>query len=713
MLTAKADLIHAGFALAVDGCMEKLPLNSKMECFMSHPPNASKRLERPIRLPLIAWAISCCITGVFFSTENAQAFPQHPDLIRVRVKPGHTPEFPRVIKGRVTDAAGKPVSGALVSWGQLYHRDAQKETVTTGDDGAYEIETNNVGVEHGVSIHAKGFCPKIEYIPSPGPKSLPLEKDFQLNEDREIEISIVDEGGLPLTGFEVKPEVRKQRGQASWKFHGYCLPIPGHESSVPVDDTGHCRLRGLAPTPSGLSDVFLSAAELDAGRDTSNPSDRESWVILHISANGRWIKSEDISKGDYSRSLGRFRVVIPNSSNAYFRRVATTPIYGQVVDANGQPVRKYRVTRTNTTDSIDVDDPEGKFSFGCEEKPAVQSWLTVVTNGLVIATVNVDPDATDRENPYVIKLSPTVTAEFLLIDQQSQKPIENASLIAGPIKGFFGGMPWWEPSNLGFREDFHMELSLKLTSDTNGRLSFSEIPNTSTLVFRVPGYPQTIITPDERPQPETSGVTKIYLKRGGIIEGYATGGMDTAKLYQRSTDYSWYPMNEKPIDAEGRFRLDSLAAGEHRLLLKKTTAKQSHVSYEIAMDVQAGESVGIRTSWQPGPLKLTGRTRPFSGVKIIRVPPLDSVTNREEALTSAVETIEAHADVDGYFEMDSLNPGVYKFECESSFFVVHYPMGMISLKTPSELHLKEDTHIDVVEGVVSPPNAAVMPANPL
>ena len=426
--------------------------------------------------------------------EPLVALGQNPDFIRVRVMPGHKPEFPRVIKGRVTDTAGKPISGAIVSWGQLYYNDAHKETVTTGENGAYEIETNNVGVEYGVSIHAKGFCPKPEYIPSPGPKSLPLEKDFQLDDDREIEISIVDEGGLPLTGFEVKPQVLKNPGKAAWRFYDYFLPIPGHDSAVPVDDTGLCRLSGLNTAPSGLSDVFLSGDELETSLNAAKPSDRESWLVLQISANGLRIKSEDISQGDYARSLGRFRVVIPNSSNPYLRRVATTPLYGQVVDANGQPIRNYRVTRNNDTDSIDVDDPEGRFSFGCEEKPSVRSWLTVVANGFATANVNVDPDATDPENPHVIKLSPTTTAEFLLIDQESRKPIENASIIAGPVKGFFDGMPRWEPSSLSIREDVDLESVLKLTSDTNGRFSFSEIPNTATLIFRVPGYPQTIIT---------------------------------------------------------------------------------------------------------------------------------------------------------------------------------------------------------------------------
>lgn len=161
--------------------------------------------------------------------------------------------------------------------------------------------------------------------------------------------------------------------------------------------------------------------------------------------------------------------------------------------------------------------------------------------------------------------------------------------------------------------------------------------------------------------------------------------------------------------------MDSVAAGEHRLLLKKITAKQSTVSYEIDMDLQAEECAGIRVNRQPGPLKLTGRTRPFSGVTLRRIPMLDSVNTGEEAITSALEKIEtkAKADVDGYFEMDSLNPRVYRLECQSFNYFIHYPMGMISLKTPSELHLNEDTHIDVVEGVVSPANAAVKPANPL
>ncbi len=203
------------------------------------------------------------------------------------------------------------------------------------------------------------------------------------------------------------------------------------------------------------------------------------------------------------------------------------------------------------------------------------------------------------------------------------------------------------------------------------------------------------------------------MNHGGIIEGYAAGGMGTVKLYQKSTDHVFYPMNEKPIDADGHFRLDSVATGEHRLLLEKSTSKQSPVSYNISMDIQAGETVGLRVSWQPGPLKLTGRTRPFSGVTLRRIPTLDSVNTGEEAITSALEKIETKADVDGYFEMDSLNPGFYQFECQSFDYFIHYPMGMISLKTPSELHLNEDTHIDVVEGVVSPANAAVMPANPL
>ena len=624
--------------------------------------------------------------------EPLVALGQNPDFIRVRVQPGHKPEFPRVIKGRVTDAAGKPISGALVSWGPLYYPDAQKAVVTTSDGGVYEIETNNVGAEYGVSILAKGYCTKLEYIPSPGPKSLPLEKDFQLDEDGEIEVSIVDEGGLPLTGFEVRP---------------------GHERAVPVDDAGQCRLRGLIPAPGGRSDLFLSGDELKAYQAAFHRLDIECLRFLEVTANGKWITMQMVSPTEYLRSQGRFRIVIPNSINRRFRSVSTSPIYGQVVDANGQPVRKFRLTGSHETESIDVDDPAGRFTLGSEEKPAMRSELEIVADGFAPVNVHVDPNETDLDNPVVIKLSRMVPVELQLIDQRSHKPIVNAQIKAGEVT--FSPRPGWESFEHNLDEDHDVHFARLLTSDSNGRFSFPERPGASTLIIRAPGYPRSIVIPEQRPKPDQDGITRISLNFGGIIEGITSGGFDTVTLYQRSTDYIWYPINKIPIDADGRFRMDSVAAGEHRLLLKKTTAKQSHVSYEIDMDVQAGECAGIRVNRQPGPLKLTGRTRPFSGVTLRRIPTLDSVNTGEEAITSALETIEtkAKADVDGYFEMDSLNPGVYRFECQSFNYFIHYPMGMISLKTPSELHLYEDTHIDVVEGVVSPANAAVMPANPL
>ena len=680
---------------------------------MSHRPNTVKRLARPIKLRLVVWTLFCCVAGVFYSTDSVQAFPQNPDFIRVRVKPGHAPEFPRVIKGRVTDTAGTPISGALVSWGQLYHTDAQKETVTTGDDGAYVIETNNVGVEYGVSILAKGFCPKLEYIPSPGPKSLPLRKDFQLDEDREIQISIVDEGGLPLTGFEVKPLMQKKSGEVAWGLDGFELVIHGHERAVPVDNSGQCRLRGLIPAPGGRSDLFLSGDELKTHQAAFHRLDNECWLFLEVSANDEWITTQTISPTAYARSLGRFRIVIPNSSNPHFRRVSTSPIYGQVVDANGQPVRKFRLTESNETESIDTDDPAGRFTLGSEEKPAKRSGLEVVADGFAPVNVLVDPNETDLDNPVVIKLSRMVPVEFQLIDQRSHKPIANAQIKAGEVT--FNPRPGWESFEHNLDEDHDLHFARLLTSDSNGRFSFPERLGASTLIIRAPGYPRSIVTPEQRPKPDEDGITRISLNFGGIIEGVISGGFDTVRLSQRSTDYTWYPINEKPIDAEGRFRLDSVAAGEHRLLLKKTTAKQSTVSYEIDMDLLAGECAGIRVNREPGTLKLTGRTRPFSGVTLTRIPTLDSVNTGEEGITSALERIEtkAKADVDGYFEMDSLNPGVYRFECQSFYYFNHYPMGMISLRTPSELNLNENTHIDVVEGVVSPANAAVMPANPL
>jgi len=645
--------------------------------------------------------------------EPLVALGQNPDFIRVRVQPGHKPEFPRVIKGRVTDAAGIPISGALVSWGQLYHPGAQKAVVTTGDDGAYEIESNNVGFDYGLSILAKGYCTKLEYIPSPGPKSLPLEKDFQLDEDEEIEVSIVDEGGLPLTGFEVRPLMQKKQGDVASGRDRFEVVIPGHERAVPVDDAGQCRLRGLIPAPGGRSDFFLSGDELKAYQAALHRLDIECLRFLEVTANGKWITMRMISPTEYLRSQGRFRIVIPNSINPRFRSVSTSPIYGQVVDTNGQPVRKFRLTGSHETESIDVVDPEGRFNLGSAERPARQSWLEIVADGFAPGNVFVDPNETELDNPVVIKLSRMVPVELQLIDQRSHNPIANAQIKAGEVT--FSPRPGWESFEHNLNEDRDLHFARLLTSDSNGRFSFPERSSASTLIIRAPGYPRSIVTPEQRPKPDEDGITRISLNFGGIIEGITSGGFDTVTLYQRSTDYIWYPINKKPIDADGRFRMDSVAAGEHRLLLKKTTAKQSTISYEIDTDLQAGECAGIRVNRQPGTLKLTGRTRPFSGVTLRRIPTLDSVNTGEEAITSALETIEtkAKADVDGYFEMDSLNPGVYRFECQSFNYFIHYPMGMISLKTPSELHLNEDTHIDVVEGVVSPANAAVMPANPL
>ena len=679
------------------------------------PTMSAKKFAWPIRLPLMIGVLNSLLGSLWSDVRTVQAFPPDPDFVQRIVKPDHKPEFPRVIKGTITDSKGKPVAGAVVSWGQLYVDDALQETVTTGVDGTYMIETNNVGAEHGLSVVADGFCLSMAFIRSPGPSSKPTVQNLQLEEERTIEVKIVDEAGEPIIGVEVKPETPETGFNSSFSMVQPPKPLAGHKEPTHVNGNGVCRLRGLLPAPEELS--VAEEGESEAKKEARSRFNSQGWLSLEITSNGKWVRQHQISKEEYFESLGRFTIVVPDHQNPNLRRAHKGSIYGQVVDSDGNPIQNYSFTVRYKPEPISVRNSDGRFQWGETLDPVHAFEIRIFAAGYVPQIAQIVPDETREKRPWVIELERKSSTLFQLIDEQTSQPVPNAKVLTGVAKKKEWNYIEWSSFDK-YCDGYHgLESVLHLTSDDNGRFTLPEGPLLSTLIILPPGYSRTVVLPDHRPQPDDDGTVRISLSKGGSIEAARAAGSrisqdaDQVTISFESKDDFHHMYFGQDFDDTGKVRYESLAPGRYRVTLMQREVNVSAPSWSTTVDVEPGRKVLVDVGKMTGSLKLTGRTAPLTRVQLTKTQkqPLQVAgfpLLPEDQIPDDHTSFGTVSDVDGYFEFQGLHPAQYEVEyglrMESWFTEILY-----GLKSPKSILLAEDTHLDAIAGVVTPPTAAV------
>src|SRR5207249_6239991 len=142
------------------------------------------------------------------------------------------------------------------------------------------------------------------------------------------------------------------------------------------------------------------------------------------------------------------------------------------------------------------------------------------------------------------------------------------------------------------------------------------------------GYARLVVTPRLRPAPNDAGLVQIPLKPAASIHGVAVPG---SRLSQQSDGLSLHidradgfdqMFHGLKWDEKGECLIDSLAAGDYYLTLMHSVGNTSTSCWTKKITLKAGERLTVPLGEMTGTLTFSGRTSPFTQVRITRKPNL-------------------------------------------------------------------------------------------
>lgn len=627
----------------------------------------------------------------------------------IEVKRGHVATFPRIIAGRITDENGQPVSGAMIEWGPDYPHDVAFEQTASADDGTYRLEIQKAGSNYKLGISAAGHCATWRRNLIPGPESAPTEMNVTMSPETTIELTIVSESGTPIPNLEVTPRTPTTGFNSSFSSVQQPEPIPGHHKGTRCNDQGVCRLKQLLPAPDGLQ--VIAESDTDQQKEFKERNNAAGWLALRIEQDGKWVHELEISREEYFDSRGRIRIVIPNYRNPLREHIYNGTIYGQVTDVDGNPITEYFVTLRHKAEPLAVNNAEGRFEWEKTLDPDRSYQLRVFAKGFAPTPVEITPKITNKAEPFEIKLVPVPSVEFQLVDKQTQKPIADAPVVSGVTKR--NGWNYVEWNNLRSYADGHhgLEMVLPLVTDSDGRITVPEGKNQPTLIVLTPGFARTIITPNKRPEPDENGVIRIALEPAATIHATRAAnsriGRDGDQIYlsiESPANFSQM-FHSLRLDEQGKCFIDSLAPGKYQIGLSHANGNMSTACWLKMIELKPGQRLELPLGEMTGMRTVSGRATPFTDVSL---RPKDDLANGG-VNKSELTVIATITDIDGYFELNGLEGGIYDVELGrlTNRNPLFPSVGGLAFNRPLELFLVSDTHIDYITGIVAPPEAAV------
>ena len=154
-----------------------------------------------------------------------------------------TMEFGATVEGTVTDAGGHPVSGAKVEVGRPH--DARYLLTRSNDEGRFLLEHVPAGT-HTLSASRPDLGRAEEPLRIEDETS--VRWDPALVEERSVRGVVIDEAGVPLSGWTVR--VARREGDMLWNWTRPCIAT--------TDESGHFRLVGC---PAGAFDIDVAAQD--------------------------------------------------------------------------------------------------------------------------------------------------------------------------------------------------------------------------------------------------------------------------------------------------------------------------------------------------------------------------------------------------------------------------------------------------------------------
>ena len=260
-------------------------------------------------------------------TEGAGELRVESNTVEIKIAERNSP---RHIEGRVTDADGKPIAGALLEWGHNSDPPTKRQRTTTDAEGRYRLDYRKYGIGYRLGVSSPGKAPqwKVFYLgladmPRDGKTIPPAQVDFKLAPEHRIEGIVVDEQGKPIPEVRIRAQTAREFGRGTFGDGNVpSMPIPGEgtfEATTAAD--GRFRIDGLP-----AKEVQLSLTAPFRARDAMNyPVDQECRIAMGGSGRPGLVR-------------------------------------GRVVDAEtGKPVEEFRVVGTSDPRSRLVTSADGRF----------------------------------------------------------------------------------------------------------------------------------------------------------------------------------------------------------------------------------------------------------------------------------------------------------------------------------------------------------------
>jgi RNA polymerase sigma factor (sigma-70 family) len=385
-----------------------------------------------------------------------------------------------IVRGRLTDPAGKPVKDALVVRGDDPYSATTQSKFATDADGRFQLPALAPG-ETTLTVIARGWAPQLRKVNLRA--GLPPQ-DFRMAPGKPIRLRIVDAAGKPvprawvsLTGWKGSKSIWSDHNPNHPKVPDTGIPRRAGADGVwawtwAPDDPVKLQIAAQGFTTSELEiaggaaerTVTLKAAHRITGRVTDavtgKPIPAFTVVPLNVfrkdwrcAARSHAVSGKDGRLGYLAtrtdvplrlrvEALGyrtqegpEFRVGEDTSRVQDFRLQPSPPVAGVVLDAAGQPAAKAEVLLATPTEEVQLQaemhnqktftDAAGRFTFPDPNAPCLV--VAQADAGFALAEL-----PANRHDAGILRLRPwaAIRGQF----RDGGQPVRGATLFLNPIR---------------------------------------------------------------------------------------------------------------------------------------------------------------------------------------------------------------------------------------------------------------------------------------
>lgn len=597
------------------------------------------------------------------------------------------------LRGRVVDEFGAPVENARVRAGF-----SRRSTALTDARGEFALDHLDDDEEMWVVfVENEGFTSKQHQIDGPEERAKPLI--LTLERGLDLEGRVVDENGAPLRGATVyagfSPHADPRVNAVSHDDGSFLLRnVSRNEVRVGAELAGfaphshevHLPARG--PLGAALELVLERGVTLRGRVEDSNGAPVEA-ATLHLMVDGEFGANLSAKSDEHGRFeiasvpaqahlelsisasgflYGHHRVdVVESEQRIVLERAAG--IAGRVIDAaTGEPVRRFRVrfvtpqlesgeralygyTANWGIDGVLFDDERGEWNTDAEALPVgcvVGIEIRAPGYGPLVL-----PRVTSRFDPapddVVAELGPGCSVRGLVVDRTSGAPVAGARVRVVSDRDRERGR---RAEGSG---------SAAATTDALGRFEFDSLPReTIWLSVEAERFALAVDGPLEMPAAGDPAPRAISLTQGGAITGQLLGadGAPRAKQVVVITRLVAEPSFSRDVelvtDANGSFRAEGLAPGEHQLSV--ALEHDYGTVFDLSRTIQVSDGVEIEVELRPGGVAALRGVLTSTSTMPDEVPITLRRMSGEGECSSLWRCAIAR---EGRFEIDGLEPGVW------------------------------------------------------